>query len=109
MKTFATVIAVVFAVVAGIAVSIGFDLKRWQSWSFGVYGFLTFFLVGLVGTGNVIESIKIGVVVAFATMFVGVTTRWYRKVGHGTLDHIDSKKYPLLAKYSSFLKKLFRI
>lgn len=79
MKIVATVGVVIFAIVSIIAVYIGLDLKKWQSWLFGVYGFLTFLLVGLVGTGNIYESVKIGAIVALATMFVGVTARWTRE------------------------------
>ena len=76
MKTLATVNVVIFAIVGGLAMGIGLDLKKWYSWLFGAYGFLTFFLVGLVGTGSINEAIKAGALIAFATMFVGVTTRW---------------------------------
>lgn len=77
MKTLATVIGVIFIIVSAIAIYVGLDLKKMgKTWLFGVYGFLTFLLTGLVGTGNIIESIKVGAIVAFATVFVGVTTRW---------------------------------
>ena len=76
MKTLATVNGVIFAIVFGLVVASGFDLKKWYSWLFGVYGFLTFFLVGIVGTGNINEAIKAGALFAFFTMFGGAVMRW---------------------------------
>jgi hypothetical protein len=93
MKTIATVSVVIFAIVLVRAIYIGLDLKKWQSWLFGVYGFLTFLLIGMVGTGDIYESIIIGAIVAFATMFVGVTTRWNRERARKWLqEHGEDEK-----------------
>jgi len=79
MKTVATMSTVIFAIIFVLTIYTGLDIKKWQSWLFGVYGFLTFFLVGMVGTGDIYESVKVGTIVAFATVLVGVTTRWNRE------------------------------
>lgn len=79
MKTVAIVNGVIFAIITVIAIYIGLDLKKWQSWLFCVYSFLSAFLFALVSTGNIDESLKGGAIVAFATMFVGVTGRWNRE------------------------------
>jgi hypothetical protein len=100
MKTLAMVNGVIFVIVTGIAVSIGFDVKKWHSWLFGAYGFLTFFLVGLVGTGNIIESIKIGIIVAFVTIFIGMTTRWTRERAKNWLREQDKKEEESYRKLS---------
>ena len=79
MKAVATMNAVIFAIVGAIAIYLGLDPKKWQSWLLGVYGFLTFLLLGMAGTGNVYESVKLGAIGTFAIMFVGVTTYWNRE------------------------------
>jgi len=79
MKTIATVSGVVFAIVLGIAIYIGLDPKKWQTWFLSLYGFLTFFLVGIVGTGNVYEAVKVGAIVTFALIFGGIITFWNRE------------------------------
>ena len=52
METVATVNVVIFLIVYGIAVFIGIDPKKWQTWLLSLYGFLTYFLAGIVGTGK---------------------------------------------------------
>jgi hypothetical protein len=98
MKTLATLSVVIFAIVFAITIYIGLDLKKWQTWLFGVYGFLTFFLVGLIGTGNVIESIKVGAIVAFATIFVGVTTSWNRERAKKWLREHEARELESIQK-----------
>ncbi len=98
MKTLATVIGVIFIIVSAIAIYVGLDLKKWQTWLFGVYGFLTFLLTGLVGTGNIIESIKVGAIVAFATVFVGVTTRWNRERAKKWLQEHEARELESIQK-----------
>lgn len=98
MKTLATVIGVIFVIISAIVIYIGLDLKKWQSWLFGVYGFLTFLLVGLVGTGNIVESIKVAAIVAFATMFVGVTMRWNRERAKKWLREHEARELESIQK-----------
>lgn len=78
MKTVATGNVVVFLVVYGIVVYIGINPKKWQTWLLGLYGFLTFFLAGIVGTGNFYESIKAGAI-GIALIFGGIITYWNRE------------------------------
>ena len=79
MKTIATVNGVIFVIVYGIAVFLGIDPKKWQTWLLCLYGFLTFFLAGIVGTGNVYESVTVGVIVTFLFTFGGIITYWNRE------------------------------
>ena len=79
MKTVTTVNVVILAIVGAIAIYLGFDPKKWQTWLLSLYGFLTFFLVGIVGTGNVYEAVKIGAIVTLAMICVGITTYWSRE------------------------------
>lgn len=79
MKTVATVNAVIFAIVCAIAIYFGLSPKKWQTWLLSLYAFLTFFLVGIVGTGNFYESIKLGVLVTSALILGGIATFWNRE------------------------------
>jgi len=79
METVATVNVVIFLIVYGIAVFIGIDPKKWQTWLLSLYGFLTYFLAGIVGTGNFYESVAVGVIVTFAFTFGGIITYWNRE------------------------------
>jgi len=79
MKTITTVNGVIFVVVYGIAIYLGADPKKWQTWLLSLYSFLTFFLAGIVGTGNFYEAVKVGVIAAFAFTVGGIITYWNRE------------------------------
>jgi hypothetical protein len=79
MKTVATVNGVIFTLVISIAIYLGLDPKKWRTWLLSLYGFLTFFLVGIVGTGNFYEAVKLGTIVTFALILGGITTYWNRE------------------------------
>lgn len=79
MKTLATVNGVTFIIVLSIAIYLGLDPKKWQTWLLSLYGFLTFFLAGIVGTGNFYESIKVGIIATVALIFGGIITYWNRE------------------------------
>jgi Na+/H+ antiporter NhaD/arsenite permease-like protein len=79
MKTAATVNGVIFAIVYVIAIYMGIDPKKWQTWLLSLYCFLTFFLVGIAGTGDRFESVKLGVVLAFVFTFGGIISYWNRE------------------------------
>ena len=79
MKTVATANVVILAIVYAIAIYLGLDPKKWQTWLLSLYSFLTFILVGLLGTGNFYESVKLGAIVTFALIFGGIITYWNRE------------------------------
>jgi hypothetical protein len=79
MKTVATVNGVIFAIVISMAIYLGLDPKKWQTWLLSLYGFLTFFLAGIAGTSNFYDSIKVSAIATFALMFVGIITYWNRE------------------------------
>lgn len=79
MNAVATANAIIFAIICAIAIYSGLNPKKWQTWLLSLYSFLTFFLVGTVGTGNFYESAALGVVVTFALIFGGITTFWNRE------------------------------
>ena len=92
MKTLATINLVIFALVFGLGVSWGLDLKKWTSWLLGIYAFVSFFLVGLVGTGNINEAIKAGALVSFLLMFGGAVMRWNRQRAESWLQEHNKKE-----------------
>lgn len=98
MKTVATVSVVVFAIVWGIAIYIGLDPKKWQTWLLGLYGFLTFFLVGIVGTGNFYESVKVGAIATFAFTFGGIITYWNRERARKWLQEHEASEMESIQK-----------
>jgi hypothetical protein len=79
MKTIATVNGVIFTLVISIAVYLGLDPKKWQTWLLGLYGFLSFLLVGIVGTGNFYKAVAVGAIVTSALIFGGIVTFWNRE------------------------------
>lgn len=79
MKTIATANLVVFIIAMSIAMYIGLDPKKWRSWVLALYGFLTFYLVAIVGTGDFYKSVTASAIATIATMFSGITTFWTRE------------------------------
>ena len=78
----------VFLVVGAIVTGVGFDLRKWSSWLFGAYGFLSGFLFGFLVFNNddslglsmnLTASLQIGTIFAFLIMFGGATTRWHKR------------------------------
>jgi hypothetical protein len=68
METMVLVIFWVFAIVGTIAVMAGLDPKKWASWLYGVYGFVSGFLIGLL-TDDVSAGLKLGLLFAVAVMW----------------------------------------
>jgi hypothetical protein len=62
MKTIVIVNIVVFIIAVSIAMYIELNPKKWQTWLLGLYGFLSFLLLGLVGKAGLYESIMLGAV-----------------------------------------------
>jgi len=79
MKTVATVNGVIFVIVCAIAIYLGLEPKKWQTWLLSLYGFLSFFLAGIVGTGNFYESVAVAAIATFALIFGGIITYWNRE------------------------------
>ena len=78
----------VFLIVAGIGMFRGLDLKRWSSWLFALYGFISGFLCGFLRQEedgslrllvNWTLSLQGGALFAFAVMYAGAMNRWHRQ------------------------------
>ncbi len=107
-KPMATIILTnffIFITVSSIATFKGLDLKKRYSWMYGLYGFISGFLVGFIrandGGGyhlvtNLIGSFQAGIAFALMVLVGGATTRWHRSIG---------EKYENLAE-RSFQEKL---
>lgn len=92
MKTVATVNVVIFAIVCAIAIYLGLSPQKWQTWLLSLYAFLTFFLVGIVGTGNAYQSAILGAIVTFALIFGGIVTYWNRERAKRWLKEHDENE-----------------
>ena len=79
MKTIATLNGVIFGIVCAIAIYLGLDPKKRQTWLLGLYGFLTFLLGSFVGTGNIYEAVTVATIATFAVIFSGIMTYWNRE------------------------------
>jgi hypothetical protein len=78
----------IFIVISAICALRGLDLKKLSNWFYGLYGFISGFLIGFVrsdGAGgyqlatNLLASFQAGIAFAFAILFVGATNRWNRR------------------------------
>jgi hypothetical protein len=77
-----------FLIVSGIGVLKGLDIKKRSSWLLALYGFLSGFLASFLRQDDY-ENLKfivdwklglqLGILFAFAVMYVGVTNRWHRQ------------------------------
>lgn len=97
MKTVATANGVIFIIILSIAIYIGLNPKKWQTWLLSLYGFLTFFLAGIVGTGNFYESIKAGAL-GIAVIFGGIVTYWNRERARKWLQEHEEKELESIQK-----------
>jgi len=68
----------VYLIACGIGIFIGLDLKKWSSWLYGGYGFVSGFLVGLLKT-DVYGGLGMGALFAFAVLYGGATSHWHRQ------------------------------
>ena len=73
-----TIVGTVGAIIGGIVVYKGLDLRKPKSWLYGGFGFLCGLVAGLL-VGNIIDGLKGGAMLAFAIMLGGATTRWHRQ------------------------------
>ena len=84
----------VFVIVGFIVTIKGLDLKKRSSWWFGLYGFISGFLIGFLRSDdiggyqvitNLTASFQIGIVFAFVVLIGSATNRWYRNMGENYL------------------------
>jgi hypothetical protein len=92
-KPMATIILAnffVFIIVSSIATFKGLDLKKRSSWVYGLYGFISGFLIGFLRADdsggyhfvtNLTASFQAGLIFAFVVLFGGATNRWHRSIG----------------------------
>jgi hypothetical protein len=64
----------IFVIVSCLRVFLGLDLRKWSSWLYGIYGFLSGFCLGLIYL-DVWKGVELGILFAFAVMFGGANVR----------------------------------
>jgi hypothetical protein len=80
MKTVVIVVSfLVFMVTGAIATYKGLDVKRGSSWLYGAIGFLCGVVMIFSMSGNLIDSLKAGVIFAFLILFTGATMRHHKQ------------------------------
>jgi len=78
MPTIVNIIFVIYVVVCGIGIFIGLDLKKWKSWLYGLYGFVSGLLIGL-SRADVSGGLTLGLLFTFVVLYGGATSHWHRQ------------------------------
>ena len=78
MTTLSKIILFLYLTVCGTCVFIGLDLKKWFSWLFGIFGFISGFLIGLQIT-DARGGLTMGSLFAFIVLYGGATTHRHRQ------------------------------
>jgi hypothetical protein len=78
MEQFVTFNIIIFLLISAIPFFRGLDLKKWTSWIFGLYGYVTGFFAGL-NWSNLKGAVLLGFVFAFIVLYGGATTHWHRQ------------------------------
>ncbi len=78
MSTIINANFVVYLVVCGLAIFVGLDLKKWFSWLFGLYGFISGLLFGLL-KADISGGLALGALFAFVVLYGGATSFWHRQ------------------------------
>jgi len=92
MQTLITINFFVFILIlAPIGVAKGLDLKKWSTWLFGLYAFLSGFLMTFIRTDEDLATrLMVGAVCTFAVIFAGVIIRRNKQIY--TKEYVDSVK-----------------
>lgn len=108
METLAIVTLIIYAIISGLGIFIGIDLKKGSGWLFGLFGFLCGFFFGFMRAG-IILGLQIGAIFALAIMFGGVMVgshRHHYKDAAATWLSRNEKK-PKMSWLISIIKKMF--
>ena len=68
----------IFLIVSCIGMFFGLNPRKWTSWLYGFYGFLTGFLFYFIRP-NFIGSLQLGLMIAFAFMYTGIMVFRHRE------------------------------
>ena len=100
---------IMFLIIGVVCMIFGLDLKKWQSWLAGIYGFLSGWSLGFLSdTGS--PSWQLGLLFAIMIMSSGAVMRrhriYYRNAGEKWLTRYgQDKRYAFLAR---LIKKALR-
>jgi hypothetical protein len=78
IKSMTLVNLFVFFIVFVIGVINGFDLKKRSTWLYGIWGFLSAFLLGFL-FADMGAGLLFGVVTAFMVIYTGTMISWHRR------------------------------
>lgn len=68
----------IFVLVGFIGIFLGLNLRKWSSWLYGIYGFLSGFFLGFLFL-DVRRGLELGAIFAFAVMYGGACVYWGRQ------------------------------
>lgn len=78
MLTLAYANLFIFLVVCGGCIFIGLDPRKWFSWLFGLYGFVSGFIFGLL-KADTRGGIMLGALFALVVIYGGISSFWQRQ------------------------------
>lgn len=78
MRTIYIIAFSILTIIGGVGVFLGLNPRKWYSWLFGVCGFTSGFIVGLL-RADIKGGLGMGVFFGLAVMFGGITIYWQRK------------------------------
>jgi len=109
MKTVVIAVSLVGFIWIQFVVSFqGLDLRKRASWLYGVLGFLCGLALSTAISGNLIESLKIGIIFAFMTLLAGVMRRQHKQKYGGMAKDLVQKygKEDPPSLFAKLVKKL---
>lgn len=92
MKTLASVAILIFLIVSFVMYRVGYNIKKWQTWAYAIYGFLTFLFAGLVGKTNLLETIIGSIVLVLVVIFGSAMTKWSKDRADALLQEDERKR-----------------
>jgi len=104
---------IIFVIISAIWTLRGLDLKKRSSWFYGVYGFISGFLIGFLRSDraggyqlimNLPASFQAGTLFAFVILFGGATNRWSRRRAEKYLERTERR---VEEQYDNLAESLF--
>ena len=68
----------VYLVVCGYCIFVGLNPKRWSSWLYGLYGFISGLILGL-SKSDIQGGIELGLLFAFVVIYGSITSYWHKQ------------------------------
>jgi hypothetical protein len=68
----------------------GLDLKKWSSWAYALYGFLTGLSMYFINP-SLHGSLQLGLMLAFMVIYGGAMMRWHRQLNKNRIASLLKK------------------